>query len=571
MYSNVGKNAQDTYLSRFIAPYPVKRKRERQNSTTPRPNEFSVTYYLLRDSKHVVRVCKKFFLKALGLGKHRVNLLSKTLFEGKIPRDGRGGDRKSGNSVTKKESVHKFIASLPAKESHYNRQKSKRIYLSYELNIRTLWKGYNNSVSDENLKVNETMFRRVFEKDFNIGFSSPASDICSTCLLYKNKLKIEKDPNQIAALKGEYAFHKIRAKAFTSHMKRKPENSLSLCFDLQQVQPLPKTPIQESFYLRQISFYSLCITDIDTQHPYFYVWTENMAKRGSTEISSALLSHLDYLDLNEIEVLRLFADGCGGQNKNSHVIHTLIFWLKNHAPSNLDKIIVTFPVRGHSYLPADRVFGRVEKDLRKKPLLLRPQEYHEIYAKHGKVKVLSEDWNLFDIKGLETHYKKLECIRDAKRVIIKKRIENQVDSEVTQTRSRGRGRGSRRGRGRGACNTTPSLTHFMCGVKSLNNYNNDEDTVPYTNILKQGVNHPSLLRRMPSVNEIKPQKKKDVERILVTQFGDDWAEHPEIEWYKEIIQTASRSTDTIEIDEEGERDDVDNCECLEVDLTEVVI
>lgn len=50
LYTNVGKNAQDTYLSRFIAPYPVKRKRQRENSTTPRPNEFSVSYYLLRDS-----------------------------------------------------------------------------------------------------------------------------------------------------------------------------------------------------------------------------------------------------------------------------------------------------------------------------------------------------------------------------------------------------------------------------------------------------------------------------------------------------------------------------------------
>ncbi|GBP69541.1 hypothetical protein EVAR_61326_1 [Eumeta japonica] len=202
--------------------------------------------------------------------------------------------------------------------------------------------------------------------------------------------------------------------------------------------------------------------------------------------------------------------------------------------------------------------------------ILKPEEYREIYAEHDKVKVLSEDWNLFGIKGLETHYKKLECIRDAKRVIIiQKRIANQVDPEGTQTRSRGCS--SRRGRGRGACNTAASLTYFMCGVKSLNNYNNDEDTGPYTNLLKQALNHPSLLRRMPSVNEIKPQKKKDIERILVSQFGDNWVEHPEIEWHKEVIQTASGSTDTIEIDEADECNDVDDYECLELDITEVII
>lgn len=173
---------------------------------------------------------------------------------------------------------------------------------------------------------------------------------------------------------------------------------------------------------------------------------------------------------------------------------------------------------------------------------------------------ISEDWNLFDIKRLETHYKKLQC-RDAKRVIIQKRVANQFDSEGTQSRSHG----SRRGRGRGACNTAASLTHFMCGVKSLNNYNNDEDTVPFMNLLKQGLNHSSLLRRMPLINEIKPQKKKDVERILVSQFGDNWVEHPEIEWYKEVSQTAaSGSTDTIEIDEADEFNDVDDCECTEI-------
>ncbi|GBP01616.1 hypothetical protein EVAR_101069_1 [Eumeta japonica] len=99
----------------------------------------------------------------------------------------------------------------------------------------------------------------------------------------------------------------------------------------------------------------------------------------------------------------------------------------------------------------------------------------------------------------------------------------------------------------------------------------DEDTVPYTNLLKQRLNHPLLLRRIPSVNEIKPQKKKDFERILVSQFGNSWVEHPEIEWYKEIIQTASGPTDTIEIDEADERNDVDGCECLKLDIMEVVI
>lgn len=39
---------------------------------------------------------------------------------------------------------------------------------------------------------------------------------------------------------------------------------------------------------------------------------------------------------------------CGGQNKNSHIIHTLMHWLENKSPEHLKEIIITFPVRGHS-------------------------------------------------------------------------------------------------------------------------------------------------------------------------------------------------------------------------------
>lgn len=64
-------------------------------------------------------------------------------------------------------------------------------------------------------------------------------------------------------------------------------NSISYCFDLQQIQPLPKCPIQEAYYARQLNFYSLCIIDLSTQQPQFYTWTEEQAHIGSLEVSWA--------------------------------------------------------------------------------------------------------------------------------------------------------------------------------------------------------------------------------------------------------------------------------------------
>lgn len=58
----------------------------------------------------------------------------------------------------------------------------------------------------------------------------------------------------------------------------------------------------------------------------------------------------------------------------------------------------TFPVRGHSFLPADRVFGRIEQDIRKQETVLLPEEYIRILEKHARVHRYGEKWQCFDYK-----------------------------------------------------------------------------------------------------------------------------------------------------------------------------
>lgn len=83
----------------------------------------------------------------------------------------------------------------------------------------------------------------------------------------------------------EKRIHKLRANAFYSIMKEDADESVvSLCFDLQQIQQLPKTNIQDAYYLRQFNFYSLCITSLDGLNSTFYTWSEDLGGKGSTEI-----------------------------------------------------------------------------------------------------------------------------------------------------------------------------------------------------------------------------------------------------------------------------------------------
>ena len=71
----------------------------------------------------------------------------------------RGGDRKKEKNILKFKSVCSFIKSLKARESHYNREKSRRSYLPSDLNITKLSKLYNKSV-DKPLQVKNNYFRR---------------------------------------------------------------------------------------------------------------------------------------------------------------------------------------------------------------------------------------------------------------------------------------------------------------------------------------------------------------------------------------------------------------------------
>lgn len=77
------------------------------------------------------------------------------------------------------------------------------------------------------------------------------------------------------------------------------------------------------------------------------------------------------------------ADGCGGQNKNTTMVGMLCSWFETNAPLNISSVELIFPMVGHSFLPSDRVFARIEKDIRKHEVIALPQDYVDIFSQHG--------------------------------------------------------------------------------------------------------------------------------------------------------------------------------------------
>lgn len=505
---------------------PIERKRSVKPN--PRARNFSTMFHMKPEhSKRRNRVCLKFFRAALGITKDRVNRLCKKIEAGVSLKDRRGGDKVSYKSHDKKQKIIEFIGNLKGRESHYNRSKSKRIYLAPELSIAKLHKMYNSQCNNPTDHCSLTMFKVIFRTKFNIGFSSPASDSCAFCTRMRHKIKIEKDANKKNDLMIQLRIHQKRANAFYKLTKQTPLESLSFCFDMQQVQPLPKTPINDAFYAQQISFYIFCCVDMKAKQPTFFTWTEEMAGRGSVEVASALLEYLNSLNLAGIKLLRLFCDGCGGQNKNSHLIHALYFWLKKKSPAHLTEILLTFPVRGHSFLPADRVFGRVEKELRRITSIKLKEDYEEIYTKFGEVKSLGTDWLLCDIKALQASLKKVEGISDMKRIKLRK------------------------------SNTSVTVTCYE-------NFIFESTTETEKSLLKKGKKDGQLkLELLPLGRDIKDKKKKSLKNLLKQEFGDEWKEEEDLIWYRNILSTPGAEN---EENEESDHNEEETCDCLEEDI-----
>jgi hypothetical protein len=411
------------------------------------------------------------------------------------------------------------------------------LYLPSSLkSINNLWKIYDRecttdqTASNFHLKVGYRMFYNVFVNEFNIGFSGPASDTCTTCDCLRNQLKVcpaEQKTNLMTKLR----VHKLRARAFYDLLKERNEGIYTVTYDLQQVQSLPKVTVQEAYYSRQLSLYNFGLVDMNNNKNYSYTWLESQAARGSNEIASAVRHFLDqYLpkssNFNTVQKVRFVSDGCGGQNKNNIIVGMVQSWLFQ-APEHIQMAELIFPVRGHSFLPCDRLFGRIEKELRTRDSILDPTEYHEIFSHHcSSVNILDKDWKVSDWKlEVGKHYKPLQNIQEVKRIVLTKSVNAKGRTVILTT---------------GEVNFRSSIGTSVC-------------------LLKRGKSHGNINPApLPSKRPISKAKLNDVHKLLSVTFGNGWKDLPQAEVYRNL--TCSETV----------RDDIDlpaaDCNCADEDI-----
>lgn len=390
-YSEANKIKQDEIILRFSQVTSTKRIRSRKDQYS---KQVTVKYLLPRlvgEHSEMVRVCKTAFRKILQITKRRVETVCKKYYTtGDSLKENRRGDTRSEKYINHVAAAKSFIEGLKPIQSHYNRSRNiTRHYLSSDLTIKFLWEMYNKSKPE--LTVQYDYFRNIFDLQYNIGFGSPATDRCSFCMMSEERIKLSVCPSEKNEFSTKLKVHKMKADRFYQKIAEQEEGVLTFSFDCQKNQVIPKVPDQRAYYSRQLYVYNftVCIgSSHDNQNKdntFLYVWAESEHKKGSNEIASCIFHRLSNTDFSGVHTVQLFSDGCGGQNKNQIVLGMLCNWFQNQAPPLVKKILLFYPIVCHSYIPPDRVFGRLEKKIRAKDTIISLDDYIEIFQKEGTV------------------------------------------------------------------------------------------------------------------------------------------------------------------------------------------
>lgn len=385
--------------------------------------------------------------------------------------------------------------------------------MSSDLCIEKLSKMYN-AASEQNMHCKSSFFRKVFNKSFNIGFNAPQVDVCSTCLEFKEKIKREKDATIKTSLLTSQKIHKLRAKAFFGSLKEVRKDLLTISYDCEKNLVLPKIPDQITYYKRQLYLYNFSVvigsskSKLTKENVFMHSWLESECNKGSNEIASAIFDTLNKIDIDKnIREIRLISDGCTGQNKNSTVIAMCAKWLLE-APKQIKKIQLLFPVTGHSFLPADRVFALIEKKVKKLDTIIHPEIYYELFEMYGTLKKLGSDWHVQDWKKeaqavlkstASMHFKITTC----KRIVF-----------------------------------TRSKTQNNILVKGEPHYNSDVNNAQ--GICKRGKKLSFINPQNIELNavQINPKKLKNIDELLTKHFGATWKERSaelNLDYYKELL------------------------------------
>lgn len=346
-------------------------------------------------------VCKKFFRATLDIGEAYINHALKGKSEGHFQGFDNRGRHTPANKTPeyKLKKVREHIESFPVVDAHYTRKDSNRKFLGHDLNITKMYELYTNERKEEgDEEVPLSMYRHIFNHEYNFSFHVPKKDQCNLCTRYHRSMA---DGSATEELKQQYAIHQARKNTAREEKERDKQlakahtNIYAATFDLQAVLYTPCSMVSLMYYMRKFCCYNFTVFSLANLTGTCYVWTEVEGKRGSCEVATCLNLHLLSLPPTKTHMI-LYSDACGGQNRNQ-VIATCFLEAVETIPS-ISIIDHKFLESGHTHMECDSMHSAVEHAKKNTPIYTpyqwdtvlrqarRRNPYTVVPVRHGDMK-----------------------------------------------------------------------------------------------------------------------------------------------------------------------------------------
>ena len=230
-----------------------KRTRVADSITAVSRRHYSFRYYLFAEKDVKVRVCKAFYLSTLDISQTRVAYFHSNKQQSGLPRESQKGRHRVVSDLSKqlKDNIRNHINSIPRIASHYCRARTSKEYVEGSLNLSRLYAMYVEKSTAEGSEIaKESMYREIFNHEFNIEFQKPKSDRCDRC----ESFKMNNFPSDEQKVKHEkHLQSKNETRQERDHDRcRSDQHTAVICFDMQNVVGLPRANISNFFLQAKI-------------------------------------------------------------------------------------------------------------------------------------------------------------------------------------------------------------------------------------------------------------------------------------------------------------------------------
>lgn len=371
------------------------------------------------DSKKTkeVKVCKKMFVDTLVISDSWIKTALSGEAAGVAAQDMRGRHGNRGNKVSDqiKESVRAHINLIPKIESHYTRERTKRLYVETENNIEELYRKYKLWAQDQGMDkiASSRTYRKIYLEEFNIGRFIPKNDLCLQCNRWKHATTEEKRnlarQNAIHCQNRNISQGIKKAERLQAQAQTDGEVLCVASFDMEKVLTIPKSEVSSFYYKTKVSLINFTIFDMGPKLGQCYMWNETVAKKSSNEVATCTYFFIGKkCESNpEVKKLSFWSDNPTSQNKNRQVFS---MYRLASVKYNVE-ITHKFLEVGHTHMEVDSMHAAIERSVYKKEIYDQEEWYD--YVRNAKKNVpdnnpaekyeiikVGEDLEVLDFKKL---------------------------------------------------------------------------------------------------------------------------------------------------------------------------